>query len=278
MRRIGSLLLGGALFGLGTTVFINPHRVLLGGATGLATIISYLSGLPMGLSMFLVNLPVLILSFLILGKRFSLKALGGTALLSLSLELSSFLPSFSGDRLLSTLCGAALTGAGVALICGQGVVTGGSDLGALLLQKKYPALSFGNLVLLIDGAVVLLGGMVYRELETILYSLLLAVIYTVVLNTYLKGRTQGRVAWIITAKPIEKLLLEKMGRGLTILPGSGGFTGEKKQILFCALHTGEERQLRRIVYEADPQAFMVVGEATEILGFGFQDPKIEEIQ
>ena len=278
MRRIGSLLLGGALYGIGITVFINPHRVILGGATRLATIFSYLWSVPLGLALVLVNLPVLILSFLFLGKRFSLLALLGTALLSLSLELCAFLPPFQGDRLLSTLSGAALSGAGVALICGQGIVTGGTDLLAVLLQKRFPAISFGSLVLILDGAVVLLGGLVYREGEAVLYSLLLAVIFTVVLNTYLKGRTQGRVAWIITEESIEGIIMEKMERGVTLLSGSGGFTGHPKRILLCALRTGEERLLRRIVYQADPHAFMVVGEATEILGFGFQDPQKEEIQ
>lgn len=278
MRRIGIYLLGGILYGVGITVFINPHRVLLGGATGLATIGNYLWDLPMGLSMVLVNLPVLTLSFLFLGRRFSLLALLGTLLLSVSLEVCSFLPAFEGDRLLSTLCGGALSGAGVGLLVGQGMVTGGSDLLAVLLQKRWPGISFGNLVLVIDGAIVLLGGLIYREGEAVLYSLLLAVIFTVVLNTYLKGRTQGRIAIIISAKEIEKAILSELERGVTTLFGEGAYTGEQRRVLLCALRPGEERALRRIVYRSDPAAFMMVGEATEILGFGFQDPEKEEIQ
>ncbi len=278
MRRIGIFLLGGALYGVGITVFINPHRVLLGGATGLATIGAYLWALPVGLSLILVNLPLLILSFIFLGRKFSLMAVGGTLLLSLSLELCSFLPPFRGDRLLSTLCGGALSGAGVGLLVGQGMVTGGSDLLAVLLQKRWPGISFGNLVLLIDGIIVLLGGLVYGEGETVLYSLLLAVIFTVVLNTYLKGRTQGRIAIIISAKALEKKILSELGRGVTVLFGEGAYTGESRRVLLCALRTGEERKLRKIVYQSDPAAFMMVGEATEILGFGFQNPEKEEIQ
>lgn len=278
IRRIGYFLLGGILYGVGITVFINPHRVLLGGATGLATIGAYLWNLPVGISMILVNLPILILSFLFLGKKFSFLALGGTLLLALSLEACSFLPPFEGDRLLSTLCGGALSGAGVGLLVGQGMVTGGSDLLAVLLQKHWPAISFAHLVLVIDGAIVLLGGAVYREGETVLYSLLLAVIFTVVLNTYLKGRTQGRIAIIISEKTPEDAILKGLGRGVTILFGAGAYTGETRRVLLCALRPGEERALRKIVYKSDPSAFMMVGEATEILGFGFQDPKKEEIQ
>ncbi|MBQ7935594.1 MAG: YitT family protein [Clostridia bacterium] len=282
MKKYGAsaliILLGAALYGVGVTVFINPHRVLLGGATGLATVFELWTGIPVGIGMALVNLPLLICSFFLLSKRFSLMAVGGTLVLSLALEFSALLPAFTGDRLLSTLCGAALSGAGVALLCGEGMVTGGSDLLALLLQRKFPAFSFGNLVLAIDVAVILLGGFVYRELETVLYSVLLAAVFTVVLNTYLKGRTAGRVAWIVSKKSLAETIMEKMEHGVTILPGTGGFTGEGKQILLCALRPGEEKALRRIVYEADSSAFMVVTEATEILGFGFSDPKKENIQ
>ena len=273
-----TVLFGALIYGLGVTVFINPHRVLLGGATGLATLMELWTGLPVGIGIALINLPLLIASFFVLGKRFALSAIGGTAVLSVALELTTLLPAFSGDRLLSTLCGAVLTGAGVALICGEGMVTGGSDLLALLLQRKFPALSFGNLVLTVDVVVILLGGVVYKELETVLYSVLLATVFTVVLNTYLKGRTAGRVAWIVSQKPPTKAIMEQMGHGITVLPGTGAYTGEGKKVLLCALQPGEEKALRRVVYEADPTAFMVVTEATEILGFGFSDPKKETIQ
>lgn len=278
LTTAGTVILGGLLYGVGVTVFINPHQVLLGGATGLATLLELLIGLPIGLGLALINLPLLIMSFFLLGKRYALFAVGGTLVLSVFLQLTGQLPAFAGDRLLSTLCGAALSGAGVALLCGQGMVTGGSDLLALLLQKRFPAFSFGGLVLLIDTVVILLGGLVYRTLETVLYSLLLAVVYTVTLNTYLKGRTQGRIAWIVSGVPLEQAIITGTGHGVTVLEGKGGFTGDGRRVLLCALHTGEEKLLRRIVYQADPQAFMVVGEATEILGFGFQDPDKEAIQ
>ena len=180
--------------------------------------------------------------------------------------------------MLSTLCGAALSGAGGALMCGQGMTSGGSDLAALLLQKKFPGISFGGLVLAIDGVVILLGGLLYKELETVLYSLLLAVVYTVVLDTYLKGRTAGRMAWIISKKPLEKPIMEAMDHSVTILKGFGGYTQEDRNVLFCALKPGEERLLRKTVYQLDPEAFMVVGEATEVLGYGFQKLEHEAIK
>ncbi len=281
MKKITTLLTlaaGALLYGVGVTVFINPHRVLLGGATGLATLLQIWTGLPVGLGVALVNLPLLISAYFLLNKGFALLAVAGTALLSLGLEVTGLLPVFGGDRLLSTLCGAALSGAGVALMCGCGVVTGGSDLLALLLQRRFPAISFGNLVLAIDVVIILAGGLVYGELETVLYSVLLATVFTVVLNTYLKGRTAGRVAWIIGEGDLSPTVMTQMNRGVTVLTGIGGFTGHTKQILLCALHPGEEKRLRRVVYEADPTAFMVVTEAMEISGFGFGDPKKEKIQ
>ncbi len=278
MRSLLLMMLGALIYGVGVTVFINPHRVLLGGATGAATILNVLTRLPIGIGVMLINAPILLLSFFILGKRLSLMSLGGTALLSAALELTARLPAFQGDRLLSTLCGAVLSGAGIALMCGEGMVSGGSDLIALILQKKYPAISFGGLVLMIDGLIVLLGGIVYKELETVLYSLLLAAIFTVVLDLYLKGRTAGRIAWIISARPLEEAIMAETERGITVLKGKGGYTGEDKYVLFCALAPGEERRLRKIVYQLDPEAFMVVGEASEISGYGFQRPEREAIK
>ncbi len=274
----GALLLGAALYGVGVTVFINPHKVLLGGATGLATILNVLFKVPLGLGLVLINLPLLVATYFLLRRHYAFAAIVGTLLLSVSLQFCSRIPPFQGDRLLSVLCGAALSGAGVAIICGQGFVTGGSDLLALLLQKKFPAVSFGGLVLAVDAVVIIWGGLIYRELEAVLYSLLLSAVYTAVLNAYLKGRTQGRMAFIISAVPLEKTIIEGTGHGVTILSGTGGYTGDGKNILFCAVHTGDEKALRRIVYAADPKAFMVVGEATEILGFGFQDPGKEAIK
>lgn len=281
LKYAGSLAvmtLGALLYGVGVTVFINPHRVLLGGATGLATIINVLTGLPLGLMVLAINLPLLVISFLMLGKRFTLMSLGGTLLISLAMEATAWIPAFEGDRILSTLCGAALSGGGAALMCGQGMTSGGSDLAALLLQKKFPGISFGGLVLAIDGLVILAGGLLYRELETVLYSLLLAVVYTVVLDTYLKGRTAGRFAFIISEIPLEEAIMKETDHSVTILKGMGGYSREDRNVLFCALNPGEERLLRRIVYQLDPKAFMVVGEATEILGFGFQELKNEAIK
>ena len=120
--------LGAALYGLGICVFINPQRVLMGGATGLATVLELVVGLPLGLGLLLINLPLLILAYFFLGKRTALFSLEGTGLLSLALELFALLPPFRGDRLLSVLFGAALAGAGTGLLCGQGITTGGNDL------------------------------------------------------------------------------------------------------------------------------------------------------
>ena len=282
MKKYGTavftVLLGAGLYGLGICVFVNPQRVLMGGATGLATVFELIFGLPLGLGLLLINLPLLVLAYFFLGKRVALFSMLGTVLLSASLELFSFLPAFGGDRLLSVLFGAAMAGAGTGLLCGQGVTTGGSDLLALLLQKRFPALSFGGMVLIIDVAVVLLGGAVYQEMETVLYSVLLATVFTVVLNTYLKGRTAGRMAWIVSAEDLSSVIIREAGRGVTVLAGKGGFTGDGRIVLLCALATGEEKHLRKIVYHADPAAFMVVAEATEILGFGFADPGKEKIQ
>lgn len=282
MKKYGiavfTVALGAALYGLGICVFINPQRVLMGGATGLATVLELLVGLPLGLGLLLINLPLLILAYFFLGKRTALFSMVGTVVLSVALELFALLPPFHGDRLLSVLSGAALAGAGTGLLCGQGITTGGSDLLALLLQRKFPALSFGGMVLIIDVAIVLLGGLVYGEVETVLYSVLLATVFTVVLNTYLKGRTAGRMAWIVSAKDLAATITREAGRGVTVLEGRGGYTGDGRVILLCALATGEEKALRKIVYHADPAAFMVVAEATEILGFGFADPGKENIQ
>ncbi|MBQ8600085.1 MAG: YitT family protein [Clostridia bacterium] len=282
MKKYGSAVitvaLGAALYGLGICVFINPQRVLMGGATGLATVLEIWFRLPLGLGLLLINLPLVLLAYFFLGKRTALFSMLGTVILSVSLEIFALMPPFQGDRLLSVLSGAALSGAGTGLLCGKGVTTGGSDLLALLLQKKFPALSFGGMVLIIDVAVVLLGGLVYGELETVLYSVLLATVYTVVLNTYLKGRTAGRMVWIVSAKELAAIITREAGRGVTVLQGKGGYTGDGRAVLLCALATGEEKKLRKIVYHADPAAFMVVAEATEILGFGFADPGKEKIQ
>ena len=267
---------GAVLYAVSVNMFTSPNQFAPGGVTGLAIIIEYLTAAPVGIMMFMLNVPLLIIGFIKLGRYMVLRTLAATVLVSVFVDgLKPFLPVYTEDKLLSAIFGGLLAGGGLVLVFLRGATTGGTDILARLLQLKWPYLSFGRLILGVDMLVVILGGLIFHSLDSVLYASILIFVSSKVIDTVLYGTGNGKLMMVITDEgdEIAEAVTKSMKRGITVLPGKGGYTGGDKDVLMCAVRRNELYRLRALVRRYDPNAFMMITEVGEILGEGFQPPK-----
>ena len=264
---------GAFIYALGVNCFISPNDISSGGATGLAILANYLWNVPIGTAMFAINIPLFIISFIVFGKSFIVKTLFSTAMTSLLIDLGAyFMPAYHGDKILAALFGGALLGIGLGVIFTRGSTSGGTDIMGRLLKKAFPHLSMGRLVMICDLCVVLLAGVVYKNIESILYATIVFVVSSKSIDLVLYGSDSGKMMMIITSKSeeISKAITSETPRGVSIVPVQGAYTGEQKHMLLSVVRPQEVPKIRKIVKRFDEQPFIIISDASEILGLGFK--------
>lgn len=267
-------LVGSALFAFGFAFFIYPNNISPGGLTGVAAIINYTLSLPTGSVLFFINIPVLFFGFKKMGSSFLIKTIFVTAVTSFFIDTFIYiLPKFNGDRFLAAIFGGALSGFGLALVMLRGGTTGGVDVIAVVLKQKFPFLSIGRLVLILDCFVIALAAICYREIESALFAVVSIFISGKVLDTMLYGADKGRLIFVVTNKEkiVSNAIFKQVNRGVTILPSYGGFNMEANKTLICALRFNEVDLAIKAVRSADENAFTVVTVAGGIFGLGFEE-------
>lgn len=269
-----ALILGGAaLFSVGVNMFSVPNGIVQGGLTGVSTMLNHiLPVIPIGLSVFVLNVPLFIISFMRLGKAFVLKTLGATAVFSVLIDAgAAFIPPYRGDVLLAALFCGVLSGAGLGAVLLAGATTGGTETAALLVRQKKPHSSVGSIMLVFDLVVITLSWAVFGKPENVMYAAVTLFVSSKTIDLVLYGAGHSKLVFIVTEKG--EMLAGKitglLKRGVTSVPVTGGYTGKKKTLLLCAVRASEAALLSRITKEADPQAFTVITEAGEVLGRGF---------
>ncbi len=260
-------------------LFLVPAELASGGISGISQLINHYTGWPIGLMVFIGNIPLFLLGWRMLGgHRFALRTFVSVAAYSIFTEALLWLPFFpnngiTDDIVLNTLFGAVASGVGYGLVYrGQGT-SGGSDILARILNR-WKALSMTQGYLMTDTIVILAAGFVFGWAKA-LYAIIVLYVSGLVVDTTMEGAGTVRIALIVTTKcrEVSDRILQDMERGVTILQGTGGYTGESRPVLYCVVTRSEVQQLKAIVHEADPSAFMVVGAAHEALGEGFQPLK-----
>lgn len=265
-------LLGTFMYALSVNIFTAPNHIAPGGVTGLATVLNYLFSLPIGVMIWAMNLPLLITSWFRLGKDFTIRTLVATTMTAILVDGTvPFLPVFKGNMILTCIFGGLLSGVGQALIFMRGATTGGSDVVARLLEKKFSGIPIGRLMLAVDGIVVAIAAVAYRDVESALYAILMIYVASEVIDTLVYGRTGGKMLLIMSKEPdrITEAIFAKMERGLTVLKATGAYTGDDRQVLLCAVSRSEVYPLRMLVAEIDPKAFIIISSADEVRGLGF---------
>lgn len=267
--------LGATIAASGLVLFLIPNKIAAGGASGLATVIYYLLGLPTGFTMLALNIPLFILAAKQMGRKFILRAFYGVLFFSAAIDfLSLVLEPFTADPLLSAVYGGLLVGIGLGIVIRSGGSTGGTELASRILHR-YAPVSIGQSLMIIDTAVIVLAGIVFN-LELALYGLLSLFVTTKVLDGIQEGFGYAKAALIISKHSdlIAQKIFQEMKRGVTGLTGRGLYTGHTNETLLCVVYRSEITRLKALVAEIDPAAFVVLSDVKEVLGEGFKENKI----
>ncbi len=264
---------GVTVFAIALTVFLAPNEVSPGGIAGLASVISDIVHLPIGTLTIALNLPLIIWGFVKLGGRFIIRTSIATVLLSVIIDLSDWLlPEYSGNRLLAALYGGFLSGIGLALVFLRGSSTGGTDIAAKIISSKFPHFSIGKMVLIFDAIVIIIASIVYQSFETALYTMITIFISSKMIDEIIYGADKGKLVFAVTNEPnnIKQAIYDSVGRGVTIIPAKGGYSDTERSVVMCAVRINEATKVHRAIAEADKDAFIMIGEAGDISGEGFE--------
>lgn len=266
-------IIGTAVYSIAVNVFLSPSGISPGGFTGIAAVLNHITSLPTGITLFALNIPVLILGYVKMGGLFIIKTAFATALTSIGIDISArLLPPLKTDAILASVFGGILMGVGLSLIMLRGATTGGVDIIGKLVNRKYPHLSVGKIILMADGVVIILNALVYKNAQSALYSVVAIYASTRMMDTLLYGADRGKIIYIVTDKAeyICREINATLGRGVTKLSVVGGYTGETRTMLMCIVRAHEAAAVHDVVRQYDNRAFIVVTDAGEIIGEGFK--------
>ncbi len=272
--------LGCLVQAIGMVVFMVPANLISGGISGLAQVINHMTGWPIGVMTLLGNLPVLLLGWRYLGRiQFAVRTLLAVFLFSIFTDIIYMIfpdPVITEDIFLNTIFGAVIMGIGFGLVYIGGGTSGGTDIIGRILDQRL-GIPISTAYLICDTASIILGAVIFGW-ELGLYALIVVYISGKAAEVISEGNSSFRQAFIISDEhdKIAQSIMTDMEHGVTILHGAGGYSKSEKEVLYCVINRGEVNALKKLVAEADPNAFMIVGHANEVLGEGFQKNKYYE--
>ena len=269
----GSIIFGGAL-----GLFLSPNRLAAGGIAGISVMLDRLYPLGVGTYTMLLNVPLLVISAFVFGRRFVLHTAAAIAVCGLTADRCALLPPLTDDPLLAALFGGAAMGLGCALVFLSGATTGGTDIVTKLILRRFPHLRTGRIFLAADGSVCIAGGIVFQSLETAMYAFIGLFVFSKVLDGVLYGADRSKLVLIVTNKSGEllPLLLSNANVGCTVISVRTGYCKLAADTLMCAMKKHRLHAVRRLVEQTDNEAFMLVLDAGEIYGEGFQPLKARD--
>lgn len=269
------IVLGAYLISLSINMFLLPHKMTTGGASGIATILYYLSNIPMGITILAINLPLFVIAIVKLGKKFVIKTIFSTVLLSVFLELFKYdqvIQTTQIDLLMSCIFGGIISGIGLSLTFKAGASSGGSDLLANIIYKLTKIQSLSKVLMGIE--IVIISGVIicFKDINLGLYSIIALFISTKVIDVIFDGIYNTKVATIITKKgdQIVESILSELGRGATITNSIGAHSGEENTTITCVITRNQIASLKQIIRDNDNRAMMYITNANEAIGKGFK--------
>ena len=264
--------IGSAVFALGFALFLIPNEINTGGISGLAMILRELLGFgSVGILTLLMNIPLFLIGGLKIGRRVCAGSLVGMVVSSVLMDVFSVLSFQTPDPLLGGLYGGVICGTGLGLVFLAGASTGGSDIVVRLVKKKYRNLPIGRISIMFDAMVVLLTGVVFRDISKALYSGVVVFVCGQVIDAMVYRFDYSRVALIVSREheAIARAIGEKLDRGATYLHGAGSYSGQNMEIVLTVVRKGQLAELKELVMDIDKSAFVIVQEAHQVLGDGF---------
>jgi len=267
--------IGCLIYAISINLFFVPANLNTGGLTGIALIFNTLWNLPVGLSVFFLNLPVILLAIRFIGFRYIVWTLYATVvsslLIDLTVPLEGLLALGESDSLLFCIFGGVVCGAGLGIVYTQDASTGGTDVISRLIQLVFPHMTMGRLMLICDLIIVAAGAMILGDPIIALYSIVAIYLSSGAIDTVLYGLEKSQMATIVTTlgDQVCSRLLEELNRGVTRIPSLGGYSGSENETLLCAISARQMSKVQSIVSEVDPNAFVIFSPVHDIMGDGF---------
>ncbi|HZW83384.1 MAG TPA: YitT family protein [Candidatus Deferrimicrobium sp.] len=268
-KRISGVALGAWIVALSLNYFIVPNRIVDGGVTGIAIIIHYVTNLPTGWMVLVLNVPIFLMGLKKMGGRFLLLSVVGVLTVSIAMEITTGVKPVTENYLLAAIFGGLLSGIGMGLIFRSQGSMGGTDIIALVINRRLN-FSVGQLLLAIDAIIFLVAAVLFSP-ESAMYAIIYMFVATRVVDFVQEGLSHSKAAIIISSTPdeIAQDIMSILERGVTFLHGSGAYSGEDKKVIYCVVSRAELARVKEIVRNNDPDAFIALSEAPEVLGEGF---------
>ena len=273
LKNLALEVLGCFISALGTYSFAVVAQVPVTGLAGIGAILYHLWGLPIGMTNILLNIPIVLVCFRLLGRGFFLRSVRCMVLFAFFTDfVLPALPVYSGDRLLAAVCGGVVMGIGDALIYMQNSSTGGLDFVTMAIKVKHPHMPFGNLTFGAAMAVIIANGLVFRDVDAIIYGILLNFLASTVINKMMFGFNSCMLAMIVTedGPAVCAAIDEAVDRGSTILKAYGGYKQERRDVVLCACSSKQLYEIEKLVKRMDPASFTIMLQANEVQGEGFR--------
>lgn len=272
------IVIGAFIMATGFVYFITPYKIVPGGVFGISIVLHYLIKVPVGLTGLVLNIPLTLIGIKILGPRFGVKTVVGFSLTSVFIDFLTYFqgdnPLVANDALLSALFGGVLVGTGLGLIFKAKATSGGSDIVAMILAK-YTKAPVGQLLIMVDSFIVIIGLIAFGDWRIPLYSWIVIFITGKVIDTVLQGVSYDKALFIISNKyeEIRDIILKELDRGGTLIEGKGMYSGDEKKVIYTVVNRKELALLQEYIHQIDPEAFMSVIDANEVIGHGFKSLK-----
>lgn len=266
------ILIGSALYAAGFQFFLYPNAIATGGVTGVAMIINYFSGFPVGVMTLIINVPLFIFSWKKFGLGFILASLAGTVLSSVMVDIFAMIPlEVTHEPLLGAIYGGIIKGLGLGIVYHTGATTGGVDIVAKFLRRKYQHINFSTFILGLDTAVIVAFAVLFRRYDSAMYAIICMFIASKVIDLVLYGAVNSKVCYIITDKSeeIKDGIVNALHRGVTFLHGEGAWSGQEKHVILCVIKQSQIVELKHLVGAVDDRAFVIVSDSREVFGNGF---------
>lgn len=267
-------ILGGIFIALGTYNFAAAAEFPMVGVNGIALIFYHLWGLPIGRTAMILNIPIALLCFKVLGRQFFLRSVRTILITSFLMDYAAPLfPLYQGDRILAAICTGILSGLGFALIYMRDSSTGGADFIILSLKSLHPHLTIGKISFALDVIIVVLGVLIVsKDMDSLIYGMIISFLLSTMVDKVMYGISAGKLALIVTdyAPEVAAEIDRTTGRGSTFLKAQGSYSKEYKNVVLCACNNKQMYGIRSVVKELDPNAFVIIMESNEVLGEGFK--------
>ena len=266
------ILIGSALYAAGFQFFLYPNAIATGGVTGIAMIINFFSGFPVGVMTLIINVPLFLFSWKKYGLSFILMSLAGTVLSSVMVDLFSLIPlEVTHEPLLGAIYGGIIKGLGLGIIYHTGATTGGVDIVAKFLRRRHQHINFSTFILGLDAAVITAFAVMFKRYDSAMYAIICMFIASKVIDLVLYGAVNSKVCYIITDKSeeIKDGILNDLHRGVTFLNGEGAWSGQAKHVILCVIKQSQIVELKQLIRAKDDNAFVIVSDSREVFGNGF---------